>query len=92
MAATNNIGRIIQDSFCNGYADREYDMDGAVIIAEGDGWIVCRKENGLCIFIDFQQWDWVRNAVQQPTGEIENLRIDPNKQSLIDKWCEQDGE
>lgn len=29
----SNIGRIIQDFYCNGYFGREYDLYGAVIIA-----------------------------------------------------------
>jgi hypothetical protein len=57
----SNVGRIIRDVYCNGYADNEYDMDGAEIVAEGEDWIVCRKSNGRNVFIDFQQWEWDRD-------------------------------
>lgn len=80
-----NVGRIIQDFFCNGFADREYDMTGAVIIAEGEGWIVCRKQNGKNIFIDFQEFDWQRDEKGMPIHII-NLRICSNAQQYIDSW------
>lgn len=84
----SNIGKIIQDSFCNGFADREYDMDGAVIIAEGENWIVCKKENGMNIFIDFQIFDWNRNEDGSLSGGISNLRTRQDMQELIDSWCQ----
>lgn len=81
-----NVGRIIQDFFCNGFADREYDMTGAVIIAEGEGWIVCRKQNGKNIFIDFQEFDWCRDEEDRLIGGIKNLRVCANAQQYIDDW------
>ena len=83
----SNIGRIIQDSSCNGFADREYDMHGAVIIAEGDDWIVCRKKNGLNIFIDFQIFDSNGDTGGSLSGGISNLRIRQDMRELIDNWC-----
>jgi hypothetical protein len=61
-------------------------MDGAEIVAEGEDWIVCRKSNGRNVFIDFQQWEWDRDERGYPT-EVINLKIDPDKQNLIDIWC-----
>lgn len=82
----SNIGRIIQDSFCNGFAGREYDMYGAVVVAEGENWIVCKKENGVNIFIDFQIVDWNRNEDGSLGGtSILGTRVD--MQELIDNWC-----
>lgn len=82
-----NIGRIIQDAFCNGFADRDYDMDGAVIIAEGESWIVCKKTNGRNIFLDFQIFNRIRDEKGKLTGEIVNIRTQEDMQQLIDKWC-----
>lgn len=50
----SNIGRIINDSYCNGFFGREYDLNGSTIIAEGDEWIIVRKENGYLEFGNFQ--------------------------------------
>lgn len=80
-----NVGRIIQDFFCNGFADREYDMSGAVIIAEGEGWIVCKKKNGKNVFIDFQIFDWWRDEKGTPLT-IKDLSIRENAQQYIDDW------
>jgi hypothetical protein len=51
----SNIGRIIQNHFCNGYFDRShnYDLGGAVIIAEDDDWVVVRQEDGKPAFASF---------------------------------------
>lgn len=42
----SNIGKKITDFYCNGFFGRNYDMENSVIIAEGDGWIVVKKEDG----------------------------------------------
>ena len=55
----SNLNRVIQDSFCNGFTGQEYDMGGALIITEGENWIVCQQENGETVFIDFQIFDWI---------------------------------
>lgn len=84
----SNIGRIIQDCCCNGFAGRDYDMEGAVIIAEADSWIVCRKESGQNIFISFQG-----RSKQVSENGVESFAFHTrsDKQELIDKWCsEQD--
>lgn len=82
-----NVGRIIQDDFCNGFVDREYDMDGAEIISEGESWIVCKKRNGENVFLDFQVFDWNRDENGCLTGGKSNLKTRPDMQEMIDKWC-----
>jgi hypothetical protein len=83
----SNIGRIIYDDFCNGFADREYDMYGAVIVAEGESWIVAKKRNGIYLFLDFQIFDWNRNPDGSLSGGISNLSIRKDMQEYIDDWC-----
>jgi hypothetical protein len=81
----SNIGRIIQDPFCNGFADREYDMNGAEIIAEGDCWIVAKKERtGECIFIDFQIIHMERDE-KGMSIRVSHITYWP-KQQYIDNW------
>ena len=46
----SNIGRLITDSYCNGYFGRLYDSE---IEAEGPDWIVIRKPDGSCDFTGF---------------------------------------
>jgi hypothetical protein len=82
-----NIGRIINDSYCNGFAGRVYDMDGAIIIAEGDAWIVCKKTNGLHVMLDFQTFDWNRDEKGNLTNGIKNLSVRTDMQEYIDNWC-----
>jgi hypothetical protein len=82
-----NIGRIINDFYCNGFAGRVYDMAGAIIIAEGDGWIVCKKTNGLHTMLDFQTFDWGRDEKGNLTNEIKNLSVRTDMQEYIDNWC-----
>lgn len=81
-----NVGKIIRSSHCNGYVDREYDMNGAEIIAEGDGWIVCKKTDGRNVFIDFQTFDWDRDEHGNFTGGISNLSTSSEMQGLINSW------
>lgn len=83
----SNIGRIIRDSYCGGFFGRQYDMYGAVIIAEGDGWIVVKKEGGKNEFADFQNFDWNRNEDGSLSGGISNMRVRDDMQELIDSWC-----
>ena len=51
----DNIGKIIKDSYCNGYAGRRYDLADSVIEAEGKDWIVCRTDKEKVIFMDFDE-------------------------------------
>ena len=53
----NNIGKIIKDSYCNGYAGRRYDLAESIIEAEGKDWIVCRTNEGEVIFMNFDEQD-----------------------------------
>ncbi len=53
----DNIGRVITDFYCNGFFGRDYDLTGAVIIGEGDDWLVIRKTDGTLAFTDFIGWD-----------------------------------
>ena len=48
-----NIGRTIQDVYCNGFAGRRYDLEGSKIEFEADDYMVIRTENGEPIFIGF---------------------------------------
>jgi len=68
----SNIGRIITDSYCNGFFGRNYDLSGSEIIAEADEYIVIIKENGIVEFANFQYWDW--NEDGTIAGCISNLR------------------
>jgi hypothetical protein len=84
------VGRIIRDSYCNGYFDGDYDLYGAEIIAEGDEYLVVRKENGIVAFCNFQTWDYPR----YPDGSLAsntpvNVRCmgDADRQTQIDEWC-----
>lgn len=85
----NNVGRIISDFYCNGYFGRDYDFSGAEIIAEGDEYLVIRKENGIVETCTFQSWDWDRNEDGTITEGISNLQCmdRAKKQELIDSWC-----
>jgi hypothetical protein len=42
LAKTSNIGKVITDFYCNGWFGRRYDLEGAVIEAEGKDWILVR--------------------------------------------------
>jgi hypothetical protein len=85
----DNVGRIIRDGYCNGFFGREFDLYNAEIIAEGDEYIVIRKENGIIDFGNFQSWDWNRNEDGTLSSGISNLRCMDNKtkQDLINNWC-----
>ena len=41
-AKSGNVGKVITDFFCNGWFGRRYDLEGAVIEAEGKDWILIR--------------------------------------------------
>lgn len=85
----SNIGRIISDGYCNGFFGRCYDLAGAVVIAEGDEYLVIRKKDGIIDFCNFQSWDWNRNEDGSLSVGISNLRCisEQEKQELIDDWC-----
>ncbi len=85
----SNIGRKITDFYCNGYFGRDYDLNGAEIIGEGEEYLVIRKENGIVCFCNFQSWYWNRHEDGSLAGGISNLRSMDSKerQELIDSWC-----
>jgi hypothetical protein len=86
----NNIGRKITDGYCNGFFGRDFDFYNSIIIAEGNEWLVIRKENGIIAFANFQYWDWNRNSDDTLSGGIKNLSCmdSEEKQRFIDSWCE----
>jgi hypothetical protein len=73
----SNIGKVITDFYCNGYAGRRYDLEGAIIEAEGKGYIILRLKNGEPEFVDFRIF--VR-------GEFKNFMGETQIQQLIDAW------
>ena len=84
-----NIGKIINDFYCNGFFGRDYDLSGAEIIAEGEDWIVIRKTNGLIDFCSFQTYDYNRDENGKLTGGV-TITGGWDKQELIDNWCSDD--
>ena len=70
----SNVGRIITDFYCGGFFGRDYDFSGSEIIAEGDEYIVIRKESGIVEFGNFQDWDWNRNEDDTLSGGVSNVR------------------
>lgn len=87
----SNIGKIINDFYCNGFFGRDYDLSGAEIIAEGEDWIVIRKTNGLVDFCSFQTYDHLLDQDNRLTGEIQ-ITGGWDKQELINEWCSDDFE
>lgn len=74
-----NIGRIIKDYYCNGFAGRRYDLDGSVIEYEADDYIIIRTKQGEPILIGFFTYD---------DGKIyKDGWHYKDKQKLIDAWC-----
>jgi len=53
----SNIGKTINDFYCNGFAGRRYDLTDSVIEAEGDDWIVVRIDTGDPVFMNLRGWD-----------------------------------
>lgn len=51
----SNIGREIQDFYCNGFFGREYDNSGSRIIAEGHDWITIRTIDGVVRTAQFEE-------------------------------------
>lgn len=86
----SNIGKTIRDGYCNGFFGRDFDFYGSVIIAEGEEYIVIRKENGIVVFGNFQSYSCNRNDDGTLSSGISNLQcMSANrKQELIDSWCE----
>jgi hypothetical protein len=75
----NNIGRTIQDFYCNGFAGRRYDMSGATIEAEADDYIIARTTDGEPVYMEFLGYE-----DGKPTRNDWRFI---QKQELIDKWC-----
>lgn len=71
----SNIGKEITDFYCNGFFGRVYDMTGAIILAEGESWIVVRLDSGEVRFTSFQDVN--------SEGTVTNF----DKQKYIDAWC-----
>jgi hypothetical protein len=80
-----NIGRIINDPYCNGFFGRRYDLAGSEITSEGETWIVIRTANGTMASANFQQTEWERDECGHPLAERVVGYFD--KQELIDDWC-----
>lgn len=72
----SNVGRIIQDFYCNGYAGRRYDMAGARIEAEAHDWVIARTRDGDPVYMEFNNY---KNGRIVPGGS--------DKQYYLDKWC-----
>lgn len=49
----SNIGRTIQDCFCNGFFGRNYSFEGARIEAEAYDWLVIRDREGQAYYANF---------------------------------------
>lgn len=87
----SNVGRIITDSYCNGFFGRDFTLSESVIVAEGDCWLVIRKPNGLYTFTNFQFFDYERNENGTLKSDVEtNVRSDKseNIQEYINNWCQ----
>jgi hypothetical protein len=57
----SNLGKKITDSYCNGFAGRRYDLEGAIIEAEGKDWVIIRSTNDEPIFMDLRGWEKQKN-------------------------------
>jgi len=75
----NNIGRIIQDFYCNGFAGRRYDLAESKIEFEADDYIIIRTERGEPIFIGF--FTYVNGEIYKKGWHYND------KQKMIDEWC-----
>lgn len=85
----SNIGRTIQDFYCNGFFGRDYDLGGATIVGEGEEWLVVKKVDGMVVFGSFQSWDWNRHPDGSLSGGISNLEnLSPDEiKKRINVWC-----
>ena len=77
MNNISNIGKIIKDFYCNGFAGRRYDLDSAIIEAEGTDYIILRLQTGEPVPITFTNWDH---------GKYVGSYSAHNKQEWIDAW------
>jgi hypothetical protein len=50
----SNIGRVIKDFYCNGFAGRRYDLEGGVIEAEAHDWVIVRTVSGSAVCMTFE--------------------------------------
>ncbi len=57
----STLGKKITDSYCNGFAGRRYDLEGAIIEAEGKDWVIIRSTNDEPIFMDLRGWEKQKN-------------------------------
>lgn len=48
-----NIGRIINDFYCGGFFGRNFDLENAKIVGEGEKWIVAETTSGEIRFTSF---------------------------------------
>lgn len=74
----SNIGRVIRNGYCNGFAGRRYDLDGAKIEIEASDYIIIRTINNEPVFIGF--FDIIDNEYES----LEHI-----KQEYIDSWVEE---
>jgi len=74
----SNLGRIIQNEYCNGYFGNTYDLSDSIIIYESNECILVRKVNGMIDFCNFQYLD--------SDSKVVSLTKDYTQQ-LINNWC-----
>lgn len=66
-----NVGKKINDFFCQGQFGRRYDLQGAVIVAEGLEWIVIRVNE---------------HCREDTAADFTTFKDGVEKQAFIDKW------
>jgi hypothetical protein len=62
------VGLEIRDFYCNGFFGRDYDLDGAIIVASGQDYITIRKTNGYTTTAHFEegwQLDEMENLIYE---------------------------
>lgn len=75
----SNVGRIILDGYCNGFAGRRFDLAESIIEYEASDYIILRTLKGEPVFIGFFTYE---------NGEIyKNGFHFKDKQKMIDEWC-----
>jgi hypothetical protein len=62
------IGMEIKDFYCNGFFDRDYSLEGSMIIENTDKLLTIRKPNGEILQADMGEWD-MREHVEEWTKE-----------------------
>lgn len=60
-----NIGKTINDGYCNGYFGRRFDLTGAIIEAEGTDWVVIRADDGKPEIASFEKEEEKQKFIDQ---------------------------